>query len=123
MPTARRGHVQGESPLLLHHFRFFGFGQVVDFVLILLGQLLDLLFGLLAVVLGQIFLLPSSAALLPSRRTLRTETRASSPISLMRATSLRRTSVESGGTAIRITRPSFDGLKPKSLAGSPFRYL
>ena len=61
-------------------------------------------------------LLAWSAALLPSRRTLRIATLASSVSSLMRPTSFRRTSVESGGMFRRITRPSFCGLRPRPLA-------
>jgi hypothetical protein len=61
-----------------------------------------------------------SAALLASRRTLRIATRASSASSLIRAVIFLRTSVESGGITIRITRPSLCGLKPRSAACSAF---
>ena len=45
---------------------------------------------------------------------------ASSASSLTRPTILRRTSVDSGGTFKRISRPSFCGLKPRSLVWIAF---
>jgi len=61
-----------------------------------------------------------SAALLPSRRTLRIATLASSASSRIRADIFLRTSAESGGITIRITRPSLCGLSPRSLAWIAF---
>ena len=55
-----------------------------------------------------------------AKRTLRIATLASSLSSLMRPTSLRRISVDKGGTLSRITRPSLMGVKPSPLAWMAF---
>ena len=109
---------EGQRTLILHHFLFLGRGGVdgQGFVAPLVRSWISS-FALLCCLRSA--RRPSRPARPPCCRrggTLRIETLDSSVSSLIRATSLRRTSVHNGGTVIRRIRPSFCGLNPSPLA-------
>ena len=107
--------------LLLQHFRFLRLREAAHFRFVFLRQLLNIVLQRVAVVFGQFLVLFGllGGFVAVAADVADGDFRFLAQI-LDPAVSLRRTSVESDGTLIRITRPSFCGLNPRSLARIAF---
>ena len=107
--------------LFLHDLFLAGLGQFGGLGLVGLGELLDFVLGLVAVVFGKIFVLLAGVGLLVAVAADVADGDLGLFVnSFTRPTILRRTSVNKGGTFKRISRPSFCGLKPRSLVWMAF---